>query len=385
MTRTVKSIDLKAAWAAQADELSQAAHAVLEGGWYILGPRVEQFEAAFADWCGGGEAVGVANGTDAIVIALEALGIGAGDAVLSVSHTAVATIAAIEMSGATPVFVDIDPRTFTMSPARLAETLEGWSRRDDAKGLTPRAVLPVHLYGQPADMAKISEIARAHGLRIIEDCAQAHGAKIGGRCVGQFGDAATFSFYPTKNLGAFGDGGAVLSRTPGLCGRMRQLREYGWRERYVSGRRGRNSRLDELQAALLSVRLGRLSGENRTRIALARRYDAALRGLAGKGLAAPVPVPGHTHVYHQYVIRSAGRDRLKAELAKHGVNCLIHYPVPVHRQPAYADGPLHGAGGLAHTERAAGEVLSLPLHPWLAEEDVDYVADLLVRFCQGDP
>jgi dTDP-4-amino-4,6-dideoxygalactose transaminase len=294
-------------------------------------------------------------------VALAACGIGPGDEVITVAHTAVATVSAIELCGAVPVLVDIAPDTFTLDPIRLA------------RALSPRtkAIVPVHLYGQPAALAPILAFAQHHGLRVIEDCAQAHGARYGSRRVGAWGDMAAFSFYPTKNLGALGDGGAVVTNDPTLAERARLLREYGWAERYVSHIAGWNSRLDEVQAAVLRVKLKYLDADNAARARLAARYDLGLKGV-GLGLP-PVRAEGE-HVYHLYVVRSTQRDDLQAFLKARGVGALVHYPVPVHLQPAYR-GRLRGSDSLPETERAAREVLSLPMSPELTEAEVDGVIE----------
>jgi dTDP-4-amino-4,6-dideoxygalactose transaminase len=380
MADRIRSIDLAAAWAGQRAELEAAMHRVLDSGRYVLGPEVRRFEEAFAEFCGGGEAVGVGNGTDAITLALMALGVGEGDAVITVSHTAVASAVGILRAGAVPVFVDIDPRRYTMAPAALGELLAGWRTNAAVAGLRPRAVMPVHLYGQPADMAAIGAIAEEHSLTIIEDCAQAHGAALDGRPAGAFGQAATFSFYPTKNLGAFGDGGAVLVHDPSIAEALRGLRQYGWKTRYVSDAIGMNSRLDELQAALLSVRLGSLAAENARRREIAAIYDRILSAAPSELLRRPEVGTGVSHAWHQYVVATTSRDELKEHLTGEGIETPVHYPVPIHLQPAYrVDAKLTGAG-LPETERAAREVLSLPIHPWLSDDLVARVAAAVLRF-----
>jgi dTDP-4-amino-4,6-dideoxygalactose transaminase len=333
---------------------------VLDGGRYILGDEVKAFESEFAGYLGAAHAVGVGNGTDALELALAAVGVGKGDEVVTVSHTAVATVAAIEHLGAVPVLVDIDPATFTMDPAAIEAAV------------TPRtrAIVPVHLYGQPADLAPIAEVARRRGLKLVEDCAQAHGARYHGKRVGSFGDAAAFSFYPTKNLGAIGDGGAVVTSDDEVAKRARLLREYGWAERYVSHLAGWNTRLDELQAAVLRVKLRALDADNEKRAKLAAVYDAGLAGLPG--LATPMTRAGSTHVHHLYVVRSAKRARLVEGLRARGIGTGIHYPVPVHLQPAY-QGRVRCVGPLKATEQAALEVLSLPMFPEVPDEDLHRV------------
>lgn len=366
MTNPIPLVDLAAAYRRLRPEIDEAIARVTAGGWYILGPEVRAFEEEFAAWLGVGHAAGVASGTDAVLLALRALGIGPGDEVISVAHTAVATVAAVELSGATPRLVDIDPATYTLDPAQLAAAV------------TPRtrAIIPVHLYGGAADMDAILAVARAHDLLVIEDCAQAHGTCYRGRKVGKFGDAAAFSFYPTKNLGALGDGGAVATNRPEVAERLRLLRQYGWRERYVSDVPGYNSRLDELQAAILRVRLRHLDEENEARRRLAAVYDEALAGLP---IALPSAMADVDHVYHLYVIAAAERDALAAHLAARGITTGVHYPVPVHLQPAYAHLG-YGPGSLPHTEWAARSVLSLPMYPDLSETTVQTVAATIREF-----
>lgn len=357
----IPQADPRAGYRAHQAELDAAVRRVLDSGRYILGPEVAAFEDEFAAWLGVAHAVGVASGTDALVLALRALDLPAGSEVITVSHTAVATVAAIELAGLKPVLVDVHPATLTLDPARLR------------RALSPRtaAIVPVHLYGRPAELAPILAFARAHGLRVVEDCAQAHGAETGGRKVGCYGDLAAFSFYPTKNLAAIGDGGLVATGDAGLAERVRLLRQYGWKERYVSALAGLNSRLDELQAALLRVKLRYLDGENERRRALAARYDALLPAPRVR-LPAPAAA-GDRHVYHLYVIRTPRRDALQRFLSERGIGSAVHYPMPVHRQPAYAHLGL-GPGSLRHTEAAARLVLSLPLYPELPAEDVVAVA-----------
>jgi dTDP-3-amino-3,4,6-trideoxy-alpha-D-glucose transaminase len=345
-------------------EHEEAVRRVFARGWYILGPEVEAFEEAFAAYHHGGFAIGVANGTDAIELALRAAGIGPGDEVITVSHTAVATICAIERAGARPILVDIDPRTYTMDPAAARAAI------------TPRtrAIVPVHLYGHPADLASLTAIAGEAGLALIEDCAQAHGALFQGKRVGTFGHLAAFSFYPTKNLGAFGDGGAVLTADPALAARVRRLRNYGQAERYHHVERGANSRLDEVQAALLRVNLAHLDTHNDERRRLAGLYRERLHGVV-----LPEVCPDDDtirHVYHLFVVRHPRRDALRRWLDGCGIGTLVHYPLPVHLQPAYADLG-YPMGSLPVTERISREVLSLPLYVGLCDHDVEEVAAAL--------
>jgi len=341
--------NLAPAHARSKDAITAAIAGVLDRAYYLLGIELEAFEAAFAAYHGVGYAVGVANGTDAIELALRAGDIGAGDEVITVAHTAVPTVCAIESTGACPVFVDIDPVTYTLDPAQL----------DGALTSRTRAIIPVHLYGQAANMDAISAFAQQHDLLLVEDCAQAHGARWCGRLVGTFGQMAAFSFYPTKNLGAYGDGGAVLTNDTALAARLRRLRSYGQSARYVHDERGINSRLDEMQAAILRVKLVQLDSYNTERQMVAALYTAALSGL--DVLSLPCADERAQHVYHLYVVQHPDRDTLMARLTARGVGTLIHYPIPVHRQVAYADLGW-GEGSLPVTEAAARSILSLPLY-----------------------
>jgi aminotransferase EvaB len=359
--------DPKAAYLAAQTEIDSAIRRVMLSGHYILGPELAAFEAEFACWLGASGAVGVANGTDALELALHAAGIGPGDKVVTVANTVTATVSAIGATGARPVFVDIEPDTMLMDLAALESMLT--TLRDPKI----KAVVPVHLYGQAVDMPALMELAARHNLVVIEDCAQAHGARIGERKAGTWGQLAAFSFYPTKNLGAFGDAGAVAGSDPLLLEKVQLLRQYGWRKRYVSDAPGRNSRLDEIQSAILRVRLTRLDAENTVRGKIAQQYLAALTGVP---LRLPQVAERRTHCWHQFVVRSARRDELKAHLEKKGILCGILYPVPVHRQPAYHDAAL----SLPQTEQACAEVLSLPLHPGLTNEDAARVVREVLGF-----
>lgn len=351
-------------------EIDAAIQRVLDGGRYILGEEVRAFEEEFAAFIGVGHAIGVGSGTEALHFALKTCGISVGDEVVTVSHTAVATVAAIELAGATPVFVDVELEFYTLDPAKLEAAITSRTK----------AIIPVHLYGQPADLTGIITVARKHGVRVIEDCAQAHGACYKGRRVGAYGDMACFSFYPTKNLGALGDGGMLVTDLPELAERARLLREYGWAERYISHVRGWNSRLDELHAATLRVKLNHLDTDNIARARLAKLYDKAL---LGTDLLLPKEREGASHVYHLYVVRSPRRDDLQRFLKTRGVGALVHYPLPVHLQPAYR-GRLRGTHQLAETERIAGQVLSLPIYPELSEVEVGKVVEAVREFEHSD-
>lgn len=353
----------RASYLAYRSEIDEAIARVLSSGRYVLGPEVAAFEKEFAAYLGIQFALGVASGTDALWLALRACGIGPGDEVITVAHTAVATVAAIEATGATPVLVDIDPQSFTLDPNCLETAITAKTK----------AIVPVHLYGHPADMPAIMAMAVRYNLRVIEDCAQAHGAALRGRKVGTWGDIASFSFYPTKNLGAFGDGGMVVTADSVLVQRVRHLREYGWEERYVSVTTGWNSRLDELQAAILRVKLKHLPADTSRRSALAALYSEIL---AEVDVVLPQPRPGVVPVWHLYVVRVRERDAVQASLQAQGIGALIHYPVPIHLQPAYRD-RLPGAHLLPATEAAAAEILSLPLYPELTEVEVRQVGEEL--------
>lgn len=373
----------KAQYLAYKDAIDAAVARVLESGWYVLGREVAAFEAEFGAWLSpsdsgvpGGQicqmrALGVGNGTDALHVALAGIGVGPGDEVVTPAHTATATAAAILQAGARPVFADVDETTATLDPA------------DVERALSPRtkAVIAVHLYGRMAEVDRLGELARRSGARLVEDCAQAHGAMAGGRMAGTIGDVAAFSFYPTKNLGAIGDGGAVVTADEAIYERCRLLREYGWRERYVSDLPGWNTRLDEIQAAILRVKLAGLHADNARRARLAAIYEEELAGLPVVTPPGPawIPADGQRHVFHLYVIRleqDGLRDELAAWLKDNGVGTGVHYPVPIHRQPAYAE----FARPLPVTERLAGRILSLPMYPELPEADARQIGGLVRKF-----
>jgi dTDP-4-amino-4,6-dideoxygalactose transaminase len=349
-------------------------HRVMQSGFYILGSEVQAFESEFASAMGSRFAIGVANGTAAIELVLRALDIGTGDLVLLPSHTAVPTAAAVRATGATPVWVEIDPRTFVFGVDELERSFDavkraGWEKR-------VKAVIAVHLYGHPVDLAGVADFCERAGLALIEDCAQAHGAMVGDRPVGSIGLAGTFSFYPTKNVPAFGDGGAITTSDPELADRLRRIRQYGWRERYVSEEVGTNSRLDELQAALLRVSLAHLGDWNARRVEVAGLYDSLLRSSL---LALPHRAAGVRHVYHQYVVRSDRRDELKSHLAAAGIGCGILYPCACHQQPAYRTAcPV--AVDLRHTEESVRTLLCLPVFPQLDGDEVRRIARHITDF-----
>jgi len=347
-------------------EIDASVLQVFSRGRYILGENVSRFEEQFAAFIGVKHCVGVASGTDALVLALKAAGISPGDEVITVSHTAVATIAAIELAGALPVLADIDPLRRCLDPSCIPPLITARTK----------AILPVHLYGQPADMEEVNRIAAQHNLLVIEDCAQAHGARIGAQTVGSFGALACFSFYPTKNLGAIGDGGAVVTNSAEVADRLRWLREYGWRERYISQFAGMNSRLDEVQATILLVKLAHLQADNQRRLSITQQYLEVLQPLP---LTLPRLITGTTHAMHLFVIEHAQRDDLRTFLEAGGVGTAIHYPQAVHQQPAYMD-RLKGFHALPHTEQLIPHILSLPMYPELREDQVRRVCDRIIAW-----
>ena len=362
--------DLRSLHEEMREELDAAYHGVMASGWYVLGEEVVRFEEAFATYCGVRYCVSVGNGLDALHLILRAYGVGPGDQVIVPATTFIATWLAVTYCGATPVPVECDPRTYNLDPRRLVEAF------------TPqtRAVVPVHLFGQTAEMAPIVEAAHRRGLRVVEDAAQAHGARYRGRRAGSLADAAAFSFYPIKNLGALGDGGAVVTDDPDIAGRIRALRNYGSVEKYQHTLKGFNSRLDALQAAFLRVKLRRLDGWNARRRALAARYLSGLAGL--DGLVLPAVAAECEPVWHLFVLRHHRRDDLRTHLSAHGVGTLLHYPIPPHRSEAYADrGWSDGTFPLA--EEFARTCLSLPMGPHLSDVQTDYVVDAVTTFVRG--
>ncbi len=348
-------MDLKREFAEIGEEVTAAMQRVVQRGWFVLGEEVECFEKEFAAYVGACYGVGVNSGSDALFLALRALGLGAGDEVLTVSHTFISTVDAIVRNGATPVFVDIDPDTYCMDVRRLEERVTEKTK----------AIVPVDLYGQPADMDPILEIARRHGLRVVEDACQAHGARYQGAGVGGKADAACFSFYPTKNMGAYGDGGIIVTNDPALAESLRMWNNYGQQRKYYHEFVGVNSRLDEIQAAVLRVKLKHLHQWNERRRSIARLYRAHLGKLE---VVLPAERDYAQPVYHLFVIRCQDRDGVQRRLLERGIQTQIHYPVPVHQQRAYAG--LASASSLPVTERICGEVLSLPMHPYLKDDEI---------------
>jgi len=358
-------VDLKAQYEPIKDEIMQAWGEVLDGMRLFLGPNVQAFEREFAAYCGTDFGLGVADGTNAIHLALRACEIGPGDEVITVAHTFMATVESILLAGARPVFVDVEPDTLLMDPAQIEAAI------------TPqtRAILPVHLYGQVCDMDPILEIARRHKLYVIEDACQAHGAEYKGQRAGSIGDIAGFSFYFSKNLGGYGEGGMVTTSNEGLRRRVKMLRDHGSENRYYHDMVGWNGRLDELQAAALRIKLRRLEGWNDLRQAHATRYNELLKDI----VVTPTRAEGRKHVYHLYVIRTGQREALRRHLNELGIGTGIHYPVPCHLQRAVQELG-YRAGSLPVTEAAAEEILSLPMYAELTDEQIERVAEAVVEF-----
>ena len=356
----VPFLDLRAGDVLIRDEMDAAVRRVLDSSWYILGPEVEAFEREFAQYCGARFCVGVANGLEALQLALAALGLEPGDQVIVPSNTYIASWLAITHARATPVPVEPDERTHNIDPDRIEAAITSRTR----------AIMPVHLYGRPADIISIQAIAERHGLAIVGDAAQAHGAAIRNHRVGSLATATAFSFYPSKNLGAMGDGGAVTTNDEPLANRLRQLRHYGTTDRYTNPQIGFNSRLDELQAAILRVKLRHLNDWNAKRDAIAQSYLALMQA---DQLVLPLPADDeHQSAWHLFVVRCPNRHAMMAHLKQAGIGHLIHYPIPPHLQGAYAN-LHHASGSLPVAERLAQEVLSLPLHPHLSDHQVDAV------------
>jgi dTDP-4-amino-4,6-dideoxygalactose transaminase len=364
--------DPKRAFDCHADELTNAIARVVNSGCYIGGAEVISFEKEFAAYIGVDHAFGVASGTDAISVALRACGVGNGDLVATVSLTAVGTIAAIELAGATPVLIDIEPVHYTLDPELLERLYTEYGIR---------AILPVHLYGHPANMQQIVDISSKHQVLVIEDCAQAHGAQISGRKCGTWGHVGAFSFYPTKNLGCIGDGGAIVTNDCNLAENIALQREYGWKERFVSLVPGMNSRLDPIQAAVLRVKLKYLEQSNKRRQEVAGFYSAAL---ANRNITLPTARSEASHVYHQYVIRTDLRDRLRAYLEKKGIQATVHYPMPIHEQPGYKGRIRVFGNRLPNTVQTCSEILSLPCYPELTDKEVELVIGYVLSFYRGE-
>jgi dTDP-4-amino-4,6-dideoxygalactose transaminase len=355
--------DPKRQFLVQREDISRAISKVLDSQSYILGSEVEKFEKEFAEYIGTSQCIGVNSGTDALILGLRALGITSGDEVITPSHTATATVSAIVICGATPVFVDIDPNSFTIDPTRVR----------DAVTSRTRAIVAVHIYGNPCQMDALQQIADQQGILLIEDCAQAHGAEWHGRKIGTFGAIGCFSFYPTKNLGGIGDGGAVVTNDPAIAEKIRRLRQYGWDSTRISQEPSGVSRLDEIQAAILRVKLPRLDLGNERRREIAEIY---LSQLQTENLMLPIANPGVKHVYHLYVVKIKNRDEAVRHLNQQGIFPGVHYPVPVHLQPAYRNLPSSDPDALPVTERIAKSILSLPMFPELHDSEIE-------RVCEG--
>lgn len=359
----VSFLELKEQHRRLGDELRSAIDRVLESGWFALGPEVEAFEDAFARYLGSPHCVGVNSGTAALHLSLLALGIGPGDEVITVPHTFIATVEAITAVGARPVLVDVDPLSYTMDPRKAQAAITAKTR----------AIIPVHLCGQTADMQALNTIAQERRIAVIEDACQAHGAEFQGRKAGTLGNVGCFSFYPSKNLGSCGEGGAVVTSDPKVAERVRMLRNHGSLGKFGHAFPGFNFRMEALQGAVLSAKLKHLDQWNNARRALARRYDQALSGC---GITTPAEMPYARHVYHLYIIQCEERDRLRDGLAARGIETGLHYPVPVHLEKAYSDLD-YRAGDFPVSERLAQQSLSLPIYPELSPEAVDYVASNL--------
>jgi dTDP-4-amino-4,6-dideoxygalactose transaminase len=368
---TVPYLDLKAQYHSIKPEIDAAIARVLESSQFVLGSEVAGFEQEFAAYCDTAECIALNSGTSALHLALLAAGVGPGDEVITVPFTFVASIAAVLYAGARPVLVDIDPASFNMNPAAIEKAISNRTK----------AILPVHLYGQSADMDPIMDIARRHGLVVIEDAAQAHGAKYKGRPVGSIGDLACFSFYPGKNLGAYGEGGAVTTNNPEFARNIRMLRDWGQERKYHHVLRGFNYRMEGFQGAVLRVKLHHLEDWTESRRALAAKYDELL---ADSGIETPKQMPWARHVYHVYTVRSEDRTGLQEAIQAEGIQTGIHYPIPVHMQPAYADLG-YRAGAFPHSEKAAAQVLSLPLYPELSPQSVAEVARAVKKTISKTP
>jgi len=369
----IPMLDLKAQYRSIKSEIDAAIAHVFETGQFVLGEEVAAFEREFAAYCGAAHGVAVNSGTSALQLALLAAGVGPGDEVITVPFTFVATAAVIDYVGAVPVFVDIDPHTFTMDPSAI----------EDAVSDRTKAIIPVHVFGQMADMDPIREVAARHGLGVIEDAAQAHGARYRGLRAGVVGDFGCFSFYPTKNLGAAGEGGIVVTDNEAGAEQIRALRNWGERAKYEHAIRAFNARMDALQAAILRVKLRHLEDWTNRRRRIAQRYDEVLEGMcSGEGapgcLALPREMAYARHVYHLYTIRLRDRDALQRSLAADGIATGVHYPIPIHMQPAWADLG-YTVGAFPEAERASSEVLSLPLYPEMTDEQVDAVVSAVRR------
>ncbi|MBF0227315.1 MAG: DegT/DnrJ/EryC1/StrS family aminotransferase [Desulfobacterales bacterium] len=349
------------------DEVNIAINKVVESGWFILGEEVKAFEKEFAAYLGAKHCIGVASGTDALILALKAIGLKNGDEVITVSHTAVATIAAINLSGCIPVLIDIDPKTRCIDPNKIRQAISPKTK----------AILPVHIYGQPCPMDDIISIAKEYGLKIIEDCAQAHGAEYKGKKVGTFGDVSAFSFYPTKNLGAIGDGGAIVTQNKNIAEKIFLLRQYGWKARYISSIQGYNSRLDEIQAAVLRVKLKYLDEDNSYRRMIADKFYYP--NIDGVSIIPPAKIEGTLHAMHLFVVECSERKKFMNYMLSCGIGTALHYPQPVHKQPAYVNGAVKMIGNLTVTETFYERHVSLPMYI-LPVEDAMVIGKALMSY-----
>ena len=365
--KNIPLVDLRGQYAPLQEEVKEAISAVLDGMNLFLGENVFQLESDFAAFCNAKHAVGVGSGTDALYLGLRALGVGPGDEVITVPNTFIATVSAISMAGAKPVFVDIDAGTYLMDTSKIQAAITERTK----------ALLPVHLYGQPVAMDRVRMLAKEHGLAVLEDACQAHGAEYRGARTGTLGDVAAYSFYYSKNIGAYGEGGVAVTDSRDIATQLQLLRNHGSSTRYQSVLYGMNSRLDEIQAAVLRIKLRHLERWNETRRALAAEYNRRLAGLPG--VTTPVEAPDAKHVYHLYVIRVQERDELLEWLKRHGVHAGIHYPVPIHLQEACRDLE-HREGDFPVAERVAKEIISLPIYPELTIEDLDYICQTIGDF-----
>ena len=358
----ISFVNLARGYFSTKDEINKAIQQVLSNQWFILGKELEKFEKEFSSYIGVKYGIGVNSGSDALYLAVKALGIGKGDEVITVSHTFVSTVDAIVRNGAKPIFLDIDPETYTIDVTQIEKKITERTK----------AIIPVHLYGHPSDMDPIMENAEEHNLFVIEDACQAHGAEYKGKKVGSIGHIGCFSFYPAKNLGAYGDAGMIVTNDEELAGRLRMMRNYGQLKKYYHQFIGVNSRLDEIQAAILRVKLKHLDEWNEKRRKVARLYNEFLED---SEVITPTQSEYAKHVYYVYVIRHKNRDKLEEHLEKNGIQTLIHYPIPVHKQKAYTD--LGFAAKLPETEKICNEILSLPMHPWLKGDEINLIANVI--------
>jgi dTDP-4-amino-4,6-dideoxygalactose transaminase len=354
--------DFKREYAAINKEVMPAIRRVLKSGWYVLGDEGSKFESEFSKYVGSKFGIGVNSGSDALYLAIKALGVSQGYEVITVAHTMISSVDAITRNGAKPVFVDVDPSTYVMDPTKVEAKISKKTK----------AILPVHLYGHPVDMDPLTDLAEKHGLYVVEDACQAHGSKYKGKVVGSIGDIGCFSFYPTKNLGAYGDAGMITTNNEELANNLRKMRNYGQSRRYHHDFVGVNSRLDEMQAAILRIKLRHLDEWNEIRRNLARLYDSLLKNT---NLVTPIEREYAKHVYHLYVVRVKRRTELQQYLHNKGIQTLIHYPIPVHLQEAYKT-----TDKLPVTEKICGEILSLPIYPWLKESEVKQISESLTQF-----